>query len=400
MIQTQGPVETQVSTIPTMATMHVPTFSPLSAVEQCEQLENYLKELNPSLSFTTVDRLMFAANLREVISALDVIMAQTKEAEVESVLNAVVTLLFELSMNQEESKSLINTFALNLAEKSNDKLAPVSLRVVKNLHDGLFEYLDLQYVAYMSMVKLATKAKRLSEVFNNLDSVKSKYSVKTVGLDRAQNLYRLLNSSALECGKGDLASQIMIELLSTYTEENASHAEKDAVTCITSFLKDPNTFLMDHLLTLKPVLFLEGKPIFDLLTIFVSEKLQNYIDFYNKHKSFVDGLGLDHEQNMQKMRLLTFMQMAEGQKEISYDTITEELKIKHDEVEPFVFDVLRTQLVRAKIDQLNKKVLVQSTMHRTFGRPQWEQLRSVLNDWRNNFAHVEKTIRMYLAQSS
>lgn len=249
------------------------------------------------------------------------------------------------------------------------------------------------------MVKLASKTKKFSEVFSSLNQIKSKYSIKTVGLQRTQNLFRLLHLSALDCGKSELASQIMIELLSTYTEENASHAEQDAVTCITSLLKDPNTFLMDHLLTLKPVLFLEGKPIFDLLTIFVSEKLQNYIEFYSKHKSLVDGLGLDHEQNMKKMRLLTFMQMAEGQREISYETIMDVLKIARDEVEPFVFDVLRTHLVRAKIDQLNKKVLVQSTMHRTFGRPQWEQLRSILNDWKNNFAHVEKTINVYLSQS-
>lgn len=330
---------------------------------------------------------------------MDVVFEQTKESDVESVLNSVVTLLFELPLDREESRLLISTFSSNLADKSSDRLAAVCSRVVKNLHDGLFENLDLQYNAYMAMIKLGAKSKKLTDVFTNLDSIKSKYSIKTIGLERIQNLYRLLNTSALECGKGELASQIMIELLSTYTEENASHAEKDAVTCITNFLKDPNTFLMDHLLTLKPVLFLEGKPIFDLLTIFVSEKLQNYIEFYDKQKSFVDSLGLNHEQNLQKMRLLTFMQMAEGQKEISYETIMEELKISRTEVEPFVFDVLRTRLVRAKIDQLNKKVLVQSTMHRTFGRLQWEQLRTTLSDWKNNFSHVESTIKMYLAQN-
>ena len=112
-----------------MATMHVPTFTSLTPVEQCEQLENYLKELNPSLSFTTVDRLMFSANLKEVVSALDVVLALTKEAEVESVLNSVVTLLFELQLNQDESRNLINTFSSHLAESSNDKLAAVCLRV-------------------------------------------------------------------------------------------------------------------------------------------------------------------------------------------------------------------------------------------------------------------------------
>jgi len=191
----------------------------------------------------------------------------------------------------------------------------------------------------------------------------------------------------------------LVETLSTYTEENASLAEKDAVNCIKSFLKDPDTFLMDHLLALKPVMFLEGKPIFDLLTIFVSEKLKNYLEFYEKNKSFVEGLGLDHEQNMKKMRILTFMHMAEGQKEISFETIMDELKIGSDEVEQFIFEVLRTRLVRAKIDQLNKRVFVQSTMHRTFGRPQWEHLRDVLTEWRNNLSRVEKTVRAHLAQA-
>lgn len=191
----------------------------------------------------------------------------------------------------------------------------------------------------------------------------------------------------------------MIEHLSTYTEENASQAEEKAIECIKRHLKDPKIFLMDNLLTLKPVQFLEGKPIFDLLTIFVSGTLRDYLEFYNKQKSFVDGLELSHEQNMQKMRILTFMQMAEGQKDISYDTVMSELKVEQAEVEPFVINVLRTELVRARLDQVDKKIIVQSTMHRTFGRTQWEQLKTVLSEWRANFAHVEKNIRAYLEQN-
>jgi hypothetical protein len=47
---------------------------------------------------------------------------------------------------------------------------------------------------------------------------------------------------------------------------------------------DPNTFLLDHLLQLKPVKFLEGELIHDLLTIFVSQKLEAYTRFYESHK--------------------------------------------------------------------------------------------------------------------
>lgn len=49
-------------------------------------------------------------------------------------------------------------------------------------------------------------------------------------------------------------------------------------------------------------------------------------------------LGLSHEQNMAKMRLLTFMGMAVETKEISFDTMQQELQIGADDVEPFVID--------------------------------------------------------------
>lgn len=134
------------------------------------------------------------------------------------------------------------------------------------------------------------------------------------------------------------AAKIMIELLGTYTHENASHAREDAIRCITSALADPNTFLLDPLLSLKPVRFLEGELIHDLLSIFVSENLQSYLNFYKNHKEFVTSQGLNHESNRQKMRLLTFMQLAETTPEITFDSIQKELQINADEVEAFIIE--------------------------------------------------------------
>jgi len=49
-------------------------------------------------------------------------------------------------------------------------------------------------------------------------------------------------------------------------------------------------------------------------------------------------IGLNHEQNMKKMRLLTFMQLAETNPEMSFDTMQEELQISESEVESFIID--------------------------------------------------------------
>lgn len=54
--------------------------------------------------------------------------------------------------------------------------------------------------------------------------------------------------------------------------------------------------------------------------------------------TFPLSAGLNHEQNMKKMRLLTFMQLAETNPEMSFDTIQEELQISETEVESFIID--------------------------------------------------------------
>lgn len=48
--------------------------------------------------------------------------------------------------------------------------------------------------------------------------------------------------------------------------------------------------------------------------------------------------GLNHEQNMKKMRLLTFMQLAETNPEMSFEMIQSELMIDVEEVESFIID--------------------------------------------------------------
>lgn len=47
---------------------------------------------------------------------------------------------------------------------------------------------------------------------------------------------------------------------------------------------------------------------------------------------------MDYGQNVKKMRLLTFMQLAEHTNELSFETIQKELNISENDVEGFIID--------------------------------------------------------------
>ena len=103
-------------------------------------------------------------------------------------------------------------------------------------------------------------------------------------------------------------------------------------------------------------------------------------------------LGLKHEENLRKMRILTFMQLAENAAELPFEVLIKQLELPENQVEEFVIQVLKTKLVRARIDELNKKVLVSSTMHRTFGKQHWMQLRELLTTWRTHLRQVKDSM--------
>ncbi|GFS32887.1 eukaryotic translation initiation factor 3 subunit M [Nephila pilipes] len=376
--------------------MSAPTFNDATDEEQYQDLRSHLKSLGADISEENSEE-GYLADLQDVINASDFCFREANEADAECTLNSIVSLL--IMVPQSESEPLVNLFCEKLTRAPSLKMGCVSFKVLQNLFAGIGEHSSLCYDVYFNLVRVAGQTDNINSVFKDINKMKSWLAEMKVGTEKTQKLLRLLHEVLVESKQSEMAAKVMIELLGTYTEDNASQARDDAHKCIVTSLGDPNTFLMDHLLVLKPVRFLEGELIHDLLTIFVSEKLSSYLAFYTANKDFVNSLGLSHEQNLQKMRLLTFMQMSETQKEIPFSVIENELQLKSEEVESFVIDVLRTKLARAKIDELQQRVLVSSTMHRTFGKPQWQQLREILTRWQNDLSQVQSQLHTVLRSS-
>jgi translation initiation factor 3 subunit M len=88
-----------------------------------------------------------------------------------------------------------------------------------------------------------------------------------------------------------LAAEVMVELLRNYTADDGKQAKDDAKRCIASAIADPTTFLFEPLLSLAPVISLQSTPLHELLVIFVSGNLANYLDFYKGHKDLIKSLG-------------------------------------------------------------------------------------------------------------
>jgi len=364
--------------------MSVPVFIEIEPIEQVGELKAYLKSKGAEVSEDTTS---VEEGLAQIVAACDQLWKEgTSDADLELVFNAVIALVMVQPFHTGET--LIAALCEKLHAQPGDKRNALRLRLLNNLFNGLDEASPLRYVVYIAVIKLASQAEMLHLVSPKLEDIRNWLVQWDVGISKAQALLRVLYDALVQCKQSERAAKVMLELLGTYTEENASQAREDAHRCIVTSIADPSTLLFDHLLTLKPVKFLEGELIHDLLTIFVTGKMKTYVEFHNNNKDFISSLGLSHEDCLQKMRVLTFMQISDGKSEISYETIEQELQLESDQVEAFIIDVVRTKAVKAKVDQPARRILVSLNTHRTFSRPQWQQLHEQIHVWQVNLTQI------------
>ncbi|GFR86357.1 eukaryotic translation initiation factor 3 subunit M [Elysia marginata] len=367
--------------------MNVPVFIDIPVPHQTLELRTFLKSLGAEIAEENAESGL-CTDLKNIIEASKLCWNMNNDADVEMVFNGIISLL--LLVPAAEAESVVTLFCEKVGKvPDGDKRAALRLRMLSTLFYGLESGTSLRYVVLCSLMRLAGQHDLLSMVPVDLDQMKLWIAQWGISPAKTQVLYRTLHDSLIACNMRDVATKVMIELLGTYTEDNASQAREDAHKCIVTCLADPNTFLMDHLLSLKPVKFLEGELIHDLLTIFVSGKLNQYQQFYKNNKDFITSLGASHEENLRKMRLLTFMQMCENRKEMDFSLIQEEMQLEKDQVEEFVIDVLKTKAVRARIDQIQEKVIISSTTFRTFNKHHWQVIRQHLSDWLENLNSLD-----------
>ncbi|KAL1235031.1 Eukaryotic translation initiation factor 3 subunit [Trichinella pseudospiralis] len=319
--------------------MKVRVFDFRPPADHLKILMNYLKSVVKDCNLVASGNEDEISNdILKVISILgEYVQMKPNEADLESVLMSLSSLIPSV-LEAEESSKIVDELCKKFTEPVFRDREQIIFRAITNLFHAMEDVHPVayrhQYKLFMGMLNLSCHCKPsdIPQRIISLEQAGQWLNKWECNLQERRDCFRLLHRTLLNTEQIEAPAKVMYELLSSYTTEaDAYIAGDDARECSSTCATN---------------------------------------------KQFVDEtMGLSNEQYLYKMRVLTFMSIAEKRKEISLSELMNLLKMENEHIlEEFVIKAIQSKMVYAQIDDVKRIVLLHGAQSRPFGRKQWEEV--------------------------
>jgi len=303
----------------------------------------------------------------------------------EAVFAVLAALLDRVSSNDQESQLAASLAAAVESSKVDINKKIRLLSCLYNLRATPFEKCAL----LAKMVALATpemlkEGQPLAEMIDGIKTLLDAWKVQPA--DR-RHLY---NSIA----QADESKRQKFTILLVETYQDAAQIDKAGLEAAKQAsigaIRDPVSLFQQQrgMLSLPAIKALGTKPdtkeLYALLVIFLEGKLEDYRAF----KGDLSKYGLDSEVCTRYMRILSLCSLAAEHEEVPYDEVAKTLDVQPEHVESWVIAAVSSGLLSAKMDQVNKKIMVERSVVRKFDMEQWKALQSQLHAWKHNLTAI------------
>jgi translation initiation factor 3 subunit M len=345
--------------------------------------------------------------LRRLVDESVAIFPEATEKEIEGFFFVIASLLKKVP--KESHPDVLTRIITVLTSTSEDK-SLLRLKILSNLHD-IFQDPNLKYELFVATLKFARATRHVELVLPHFKDIESRIREWGINSKQTREVYRLIRDSLKASNKSIQAYTWTIKYLATfeagYDPNEAANAREEAVNAALDAIRLPDLYQFDTLLDSLPIKQLESdnnnntattvkiqsSKLLHLLKIFVSGSYEELTKFHAENPDFIKSAGLDHEECVRKMRLLSLATLAAANQEVPYPVIAKALQVSEDEVELWIIMAIGESILEGKMDQLRKLLIVSRSLQRVFTPTQWKQLTDRLTVWKGNINVILKTLQ-------
>lgn len=312
--------------------------------------------------------------------------------DITSILNSISRLLCMLK--PDETTALVKLLAQSLASEENVGQESSRMKILGNLFNNLKPTSPSRFDAYIALLELAGRTGNIPAISGSFTQLDGWIAEWQVSLDQCLTLYETLYRITEKHNYSKESAGFLIKLLEKQDgAESTDKAKSHAIKLIAMSLADPELFNMEKILQLKAVQNIKSEKSFELFSVFQSGNLDQYKSWTEANPKIFEELGLNKEDMLQKIRLLSLAHLCAKAPVVEFSAIARTLGIDTDDVEEWMIDVIRVGLVEAKVDQVNERVYVNRSKCTKFDREQWDELKSKLTAWQKNLAQCQRVMK-------
>lgn len=290
--------------------------------------------------------------------------------------------------------------ALTKVLKHDGEFVELRLRLMQFLYNSLGPSSQFRYAIFMSILKYAATNRVFAQVVQYIDYIDSWLSVPRLSTMQKRTLFSLLATELKTLNKHKESYSFLLRLMNEFQGADVKELDepsnvKAAITLAVDSVKLPNILYMDQILNLDAIKNLSKtgyQVVLDLLYIFLRGGKEDLGSFFEKNAEFCKEHELDYDACLRKWRLLSLAGCGTAEKDIPLSSISANSGLSPEEAEELVVQAIGQNVLDAKIDQINRVVLVRSAMKREFMEKDWETLQSRLVQWQNNIKYIQDVL--------
>eukprot|EP00276_Gloeochaete_wittrockiana_P013297 CAMPEP_0184331950 /NCGR_PEP_ID=MMETSP1089-20130417/1235_1 /TAXON_ID=38269 ORGANISM="Gloeochaete wittrockiana, Strain SAG46.84" /NCGR_SAMPLE_ID=MMETSP1089 /ASSEMBLY_ACC=CAM_ASM_000445 /LENGTH=396 /DNA_ID=CAMNT_0026655129 /DNA_START=83 /DNA_END=1273 /DNA_ORIENTATION=+ len=234
------------------------------------------------------------------------------------------------------------------------------------------------------------------QIIQKVQSLKSQLNLSPVQLKELNELFFLI-SDKLE-PKSNASFAKLVTLLKELDDSQVQLPEivDYARQIIVRSIQTPEVYQFDQILSLKAIQQLkavkETEKLFELLEIFGSKGIDALQQFVDQNAAISEETGISKDDLFSKLRLLLLSSIGTLRNELSFDEIISNLKINEAELEEIVIQAIGYGILDARIDQINRSVVIVDTKPREFPLEWWTLLQQRLDTWQEHITVVQQAV--------
>ncbi|CAH8259006.1 unnamed protein product [Arabidopsis lyrata] len=332
-----------------------------------------------------------------MVTSAELVSSKISEKDLECTYTIICSIVKKVE-SPEDVLAIVKAIASEVAQQPSDK-ASLRLKILFNLYN-LVDHPYARFQVYMKALTLAVDGKVTEYIVSSFKKIDNFLKEWNIDIKDQRELF-LAIANVLKENKSlvNESLKFLTKYLATFSNEDTQvldEAKEEAVRAVIEFVKASTIFQCD-LLDLPAVAQLEKDakyaPVYQLLKIFLTQRLNAYTEFQNANPEFLQSYGLADEDCVSKMRLLSLVDLASDESgKIPYASIKDALQVNEEDVELWIVKAITAKLIDCKMDQMNQVVIVSRSSEREFGTKQWQSLRTKLATWKDNISNIITTI--------